>query len=164
MRLFILSDIHNICHCMYCCYLSYFIRFLFFTVCLLCVLVRMNVYVMFLLRQRRLNKLIMIIISLKQTRVVCLSYTQWWRRLVAHVYIVAVATVPRHVAPANSPSHYKLTRCLLNVIPFPPEICLLRTSVIRCLTTEPFFIKLSLIALCCCIYNVIINSPFLRYK
>ena len=43
---------------MHCCYLFYFIRFLFFTVCLLYVIVRMNIYVMFLLRQRRLNKLI----------------------------------------------------------------------------------------------------------
>ena len=36
--------------------------FLFFTVCLLDVIVRMDMYVMFLLRQRRLNKLIIIII------------------------------------------------------------------------------------------------------
>ena len=43
---------------MYCCYLFYFIRFLFFTVCLLYVIARMDMYVMFLLRQRRLNKLI----------------------------------------------------------------------------------------------------------
>ena len=48
---------------MYCCYLFYFIRFLFFTVCLLYVIARMNMYVMFLLRQRRLNKLIIIIIQ-----------------------------------------------------------------------------------------------------
>ena len=47
---------------MYCCYLSYFNRFLFFTVCLLYVNVRRHMYVMFLLRQRRLNKLIIIII------------------------------------------------------------------------------------------------------
>ena len=46
---------------MYCCYLFYFIRFLSFTVCLLYVIVRMNMYVMFLLQQRRLNKLILII-------------------------------------------------------------------------------------------------------
>ena len=43
---------------MYWCYLLYFIRFLFFIVCLLYVIARMNIYVMFLLRQRRLNKLI----------------------------------------------------------------------------------------------------------
>ena len=44
---------------MYCCYLFCFIKFLFFTVRLLYVIVRMNMYVMFLLRQRRLNKLIL---------------------------------------------------------------------------------------------------------
>ena len=49
------------CNCMYCYYLSYFIRFLFFTVSPLYVNVRMNMYVMFLLRQQRLNKLIIII-------------------------------------------------------------------------------------------------------
>ena len=48
---------------MYCCYLSYFIRFLFFIVCLLYVNVRMNMYVMFLLGQQSLNKLLIIIIS-----------------------------------------------------------------------------------------------------
>ena len=47
---------------MYCCYLFYFIRFLFFTVYLLYVIARMNRYVMFLLWQRRLNELIIIII------------------------------------------------------------------------------------------------------
>ena len=35
-----------------------FFRFLFFTVCLLYVIARMNIYAMFLLRQRRLNELI----------------------------------------------------------------------------------------------------------
>ena len=39
-------------------FLYYFSRFLFFTVCLLYAIARMNMYVMFLLRQRRLNKLI----------------------------------------------------------------------------------------------------------
>ena len=49
-------------HATVCIVVIYFIRFLFFAVCLLYAIVRMNMYVMFLLRQQRLNKLIIIII------------------------------------------------------------------------------------------------------
>ena len=78
---------------MYCCYLSYFIRFLFFTLCLLYVNVRMNMYVMFLLRQQRLNKLIIIakltgsiVFFLTQMSRICLKST--------HNLITAVAIGP----------------------------------------------------------------------
>ena len=67
--------LHSIsCHCMYCCYLFNFIRFLFFTVCLLYVIVRMNMYVMFLLRQRRLNKLVIICFNRFLLLLDCMEY------------------------------------------------------------------------------------------
>ena len=74
---------------MYCCYLSYCIRFLFFTVGLLYVNVRMNRYLMFLLRQRRLNKLIIIYIYI---------YIYIYRKARAHTH------VNRHM-PAHTHAH-----------------------------------------------------------